>query len=72
MQDLPWCNIWSTDKPVGVLNEHLLLLVGRFVPTKVSRERNKTRISIGLMINAGMILATSRRIIYGGSVIALG
>ena len=28
-------NIWSADNPVEVLNEHLLLLVGRFVPTVV-------------------------------------
>ena len=34
MQDLPWRNIWSADNPVEVLNEHLLLLVGCFVPTK--------------------------------------
>ena len=33
LQDLPWSNIWSADNPVEVLNEHLLLLVGRFVPT---------------------------------------
>ena len=30
MHDLPWRNIWSADNPVEVLNEHLLLLVGRF------------------------------------------
>ena len=30
-----WYNIWSADKPVHVLNEHLLLLVGCFVSTKV-------------------------------------
>ena len=41
MQDLPWRNIWSADNPVEVLNEHLLLLVGRFVPTKIIRVRNK-------------------------------
>ena len=70
MQDLPWRNIWSADNPVDVLNEHLLLLVLRFVPTKVIRVRNK--INIGLMINAGMLLASSRRLIFGGPVIALG
>ena len=31
IKDLPWRNIWSADNPVEVLNEHLLLLVGRFV-----------------------------------------
>ena len=40
MQDLPWCNIWFADNPVEVLNEHLLLVVGWFVPTKVIRVRN--------------------------------
>ena len=33
----------SADNPVEVLNEHLLLLVGRFVPTKVIRVRNKDK-----------------------------
>ena len=31
-----------------------------------------TRISLGLMINAGMLLAASMRLIFGGPVIALG
>ena len=31
-----------------------------------------TRISLGLMINAVMLLASSRRLIFGGPVIALG
>ena len=43
MQDLPWRNIWSTDNPVEVLNQHLLLLVGRFVPTKIIRLGNKDK-----------------------------
>ena len=43
MQVLPWRNIWSADNPVEVLNEHLLLLVGRFVPTKITRVRNKDK-----------------------------
>ena len=43
MQDLPWRNIWSADNHVEVLNEHLLLLVGRFVPTKIIRVRNKDK-----------------------------
>ena len=37
MRDLPWRNIWSSDNPVEVLNEHLSLLVGRCVPTKIIR-----------------------------------
>ena len=36
-------NIWSADNPVEVLNEHLLLLAGRFVPTKIIRVRNKAK-----------------------------
>ena len=44
MQDLPWRNIWSADNPAEVLNEHLLLLVERFVPTKIIRAcRNKDK-----------------------------
>ena len=31
-----------------------------------------TRIYLGFMINAGMLLASSRRLIFGGPVIALG
>ena len=41
IQDLPWCNIWLAHNPVDVLNEHLSLLVGRYVPTTVIRVRNK-------------------------------
>ena len=44
MQDLPWLNIWSADNPVEVLNEHLLLLVGRFVPTMVILVRNNDKL----------------------------
>ena len=53
-----------------VLNEHLSLLVGRYVPTKVIRVRNKDK--LGLMMNAGMLLASNRRLIFDGPVIALG
>ena len=45
-----WCNegsalrnIWLSDDPVEVLNEQLFLLVGRYVPTKVIRVRNKDK-----------------------------
>ena len=31
-----------------------------------------TRINLGLMINAGMLLASNKRLIFGGPVIALG
>ena len=43
MQDLPWRNIWSDDNPVEVLNEHLLLLIGLLVITKVIRVQNKDK-----------------------------
>ena len=71
IRELPCHNICLSDNPVEVLNEHLSLLVGRYVPTEVISVRNNM-ISIGLMINAGMLLASSRRLIFGGPVIALG
>ena len=43
MRDLPWRNIWSSDNPVEVLNEHLFLLVGRYAPTKIIRLHNKDK-----------------------------
>ena len=44
IRELPWCNIWLSDNPVEVLIEHISLLVGRFVPTKVIRVRNKDKL----------------------------
>ena len=41
--ELPWRNIWLSDNPVEVLNEHLSLLVGRYVPTEVICVRNKDK-----------------------------
>ena len=35
IDDLPWRNIWLAENPVEVLKEHLSLLVGRYVPTKI-------------------------------------
>ena len=43
MQDLPWRNIRSADNPVEVLDEHLLLLVLRFLITQVIRVLNKDK-----------------------------
>ena len=63
MRYLPLRNIWSADNPVEVLNEHLSLLVGRYVPTKIIRVRNKDK--PWLMIYADVL-------IFGGPVIALG
>ena len=50
MQDLPWHNIWFADNPDEVLNEHLLLPVGRLFQPR---------------------LASSRRLSFGGPIIAL-
>ena len=41
IRDLPWRNIWLADVPVEVLNQHPSLLVGRYVPTKLIRVRDK-------------------------------
>ena len=70
IRELPWRNIWLSDNPVEVLNEHLSLLVGRYV--KPMSSLCETRISLGLMINTGMLLASSRWLIFGGPVITLG
>ena len=43
IRELLWRNIWLSDNPVEVLNEHLSLLVGRYVPTKVIRVRNQDK-----------------------------
>ena len=43
IQNLPWRKIWLADNPVEVLDEHLSLLVERYVPTKVTRVRNKDK-----------------------------
>ena len=43
IQDMPWRNIWSADNPVGVLKEHLSLLVVRYVPTMIIREHDKNK-----------------------------
>ena len=40
---LSWSNICLSDKPDEVLNEHLSLLVGDYVPTKVIRMRNNDK-----------------------------
>ena len=41
IRELPWRNIWLSDNPVEALNEHLSMLVGRYVPTKVIRVRKR-------------------------------
>ena len=47
------------------------LLVGRYVPTKVIRVHNKDKPWFDI-INAGVLLASSWRLIFGGLAIALG
>ena len=69
--DLPWRNIWR-----------LLAILLRFwtdicpcwldVMYQPKLSLSVTRICHGLMINAGMLLATSGRLVFGGPVIALG
>ena len=70
IRELPWPNIWLSDNPVEVLNEHLSLLVGRYVPTKVIRMCNKDKPWFD--DQCWHALATSRRLIIGVPVIALG
>ena len=53
IQDLPWHKIWS-DTPVDVLNKHLSLLVGCYVPTKVTHVNNKD--NLDFLINSGVRL----------------
>ena len=43
IQELPRHKIWLSDNPVEVLNEHLSLLVGRYVPTKVIHVHNNDK-----------------------------
>ena len=43
IRELPCRNIWHSDNPVEVLNQHLFLLVGCYVPTKVILVRNKDK-----------------------------
>ena len=43
IHDLPWRNIWSSGNPGEILNVHLSLLVGCYVPTKVIRVRNEDK-----------------------------
>ena len=65
MRDLSWRNIWSSDNPVEVFNEHLSLLLGRYMYQPRSSVY-VTRISLGLMIYADVLSTSSRRLIFGG------
>ena len=44
IQELPWRNIWLSDNPSEVLNKHISLLVGRYVPTKDILVQNKDKL----------------------------
>ena len=70
IRDLHWSNIWLPTNPVEVLNERLSLLVGRYVPTNVIRVRNKDKPWFD--DQCSVLLASSRRLIFSGPVIALG
>ena len=43
IQNLSWRNVRIADNPVKVLNEHLSLLIVRYLPTKVICVRNKDK-----------------------------
>ena len=70
IRELPWRNIWLSENPVEVLNEHLSLLVGRCVPTKVIRVRNKDKPLFD--DQSRHTFASSRKLIFCGPVITLG
>ena len=67
---LPSRNIWSSaENLVEVLNEHLFGWLDVMYQPRSSV--CTTRISLNFMINAAENLASSRRLIFGGPVIAL-
>ena len=65
IRDLPWHKIWLADNPVEVLCKHLSLLVGHYMYQQ-SSPLCVTWISLGLMIAAGMLLDSGRRLIFSG------
>ena len=69
IRDLPWSNIWLADNPGHVLNEHLSLLVRRYFQTMDLHVRDKDKPWFGDQCRHA--LASSRRLIFGGPVIAL-
>ena len=69
MRDLPCHNIWSSDNPMEVLNEHLSLLVARYVPTKIIHVCNKDK---PWFDGSDVLLTSSRRLIFSGPMTALG
>ena len=69
IQDLPWHNIWLAFNPVEVLNEHVPSWLDVLYQPRSSV--CATMISLGLMMNASVCLAASRRLIFGGQMITL-
>ena len=72
IRELPCRDIWLSDNPVQVLNEHLSLLVGRYVPTKFIRVRNKDKPWFDDQYRHAFSLKQEAHFRFGGSVIALG
>ena len=70
IQDQQRHNILSSVNPVQVFNEHLSLLYGRYGKPRLFV--CAARISLGLIISEGALVASSRRLIFGGPVIASG
>ena len=67
--ELPWRSIWNADNPVERLNVHFSLLVERFVLMKVICVRNKDKHWFN--VDCSVRSTSSRRLIFGGLVIAL-
>ena len=67
IRDLSWRDIWLA---VEVLNEHLSLIVGHYVPTKVIHMRDKDKPWFDDQCRHAFGLI--RRLIFDGPVIALG
>ena len=68
--DLHWRKIWLADNPVEVLNKHLSLLVGRYIPTKVICVHNKNKPWFDDQCRHAFDL--KHRLIFGEPAMALG
>ena len=70
LRDLPWHNIWLSDNPVEVLMNNCPCWLHVMYQSRSSM--CVTRLSLRLIINAGILLVLSRRLIFIGDVITLG
>ena len=70
IQHLPWRNIWLADNPDEVSNDICPSWLD--VIYQLRSSVCETRTSLGLMINAGVLFASSRRLFFGWPVIATG